>query len=198
MAQMTITVDKQGRRHYLRGNTYPIRDRLREAGAKWDPEERCWWTGKAETAAELIQQAADTEAPRQQERKAPGMAATVAGRATYKGKSYYLAARVYRQTAYDVDISLVETRDGAKILLYARDGSFQFWADRASVEIGKTYSTERTIRGLHKYAEQAKQARAAGIERCECGGFHDDTSDGCYLCGCPRCDGARGGLCHHD
>ena len=31
----------------ITGNTYPVRDRLKELGARWDPEQRCWMVPEA-------------------------------------------------------------------------------------------------------------------------------------------------------
>jgi hypothetical protein len=51
---MTITIQSEGRRHYLIGDTYPIRSAVKSAGCKWDPDRKAWWTGKYETAEELL------------------------------------------------------------------------------------------------------------------------------------------------
>lgn len=52
--EMTITIQSEGRRHYLIGDTYPIRAAARTAGCKWDPDRRAWWSGKRETAERLV------------------------------------------------------------------------------------------------------------------------------------------------
>lgn len=57
------TVEKVGRRHYLRGAPYAERDRLRGAGCNWDPDQKAWWTGKSDVAEDLLarlQDAAET------------------------------------------------------------------------------------------------------------------------------------------
>lgn len=46
---MTIQIETRGRRHYVLGNTYPIRAELRAAGCKWDPDVKAWYSGKRET-----------------------------------------------------------------------------------------------------------------------------------------------------
>lgn len=51
---VAITVEKVGRRHYIRGNTYPIKGELRGAGCKWDPDASAWYTGKADVAESLV------------------------------------------------------------------------------------------------------------------------------------------------
>lgn len=51
---MTITIQSEGRRHYLTGNTYPIKDAIRSAGCKWDRDRGAWWTGKREVAEALV------------------------------------------------------------------------------------------------------------------------------------------------
>lgn len=57
---MTISIETQGRRHYLRGDTYPIKDALRAAGAHWDAEAKAWWTGQLELAQQMVEKAATT------------------------------------------------------------------------------------------------------------------------------------------
>jgi excisionase family DNA binding protein len=37
-------------RIYLRGNTYPFRDKLRQIGCRWDPEKRQWYAESWEIA----------------------------------------------------------------------------------------------------------------------------------------------------
>ncbi|HKY40745.1 MAG TPA: hypothetical protein VJN18_32645 [Polyangiaceae bacterium] len=160
----TITIQSEGRRHYLIGNTYPIKDKLRAAGAKWDSDRKAWWTGKRDLAEQLASGASAEAAPAAESgsspsasREAPGEGAIVAGRATYKGKTYYVAGRVERgRTHYDDRASAVTSRDGSRILLLFRDGSSQFWAARGDVQIGKTYDRPQTIGRLKRFAEEAR------------------------------------------
>lgn len=164
MPTTEITVEKKGRRHYLRNLPFGMKDKAKDKGCKWDPEERCWWTSKADVAADLAGAGSGSPASDSgsREREAPGESAIVAGRATYNGKTYYLAGSVERgHTRYDDRVYSVQTRDGAKCLLYFRDGSSSFWADRSDVQIVKTYDRPQTIRGLRKYAEDAKSRGGA-------------------------------------
>lgn len=189
---MTIEIRTEGRRSYITGNTYPHRNALRSAGAHWDADAKAWWVGDAAKAAELVgrfaaspQPAADTASSGERQ-DAPGEDATVAGRAEYKGRTYYLAGRVERGASrYDRDkVHPVSTRDGAKLLLIARDGSMQFWAAREAVQVTKRYDRPQTIAGLRSFAAEAKK------------GFPGRAT--CSYCGSPSCDGARGGLCEED
>lgn len=153
------TIEKKGRRHYLRGLPFGLKDRAKASGCKWDADERCWWTSKADVAAEIAGAAADASASDSgsRQREAPGDEAVVAGRVTYKGKTFYVAGRTVRgRTTYDDRVEGIVTRDGAKILLYFRDGSSSFWAARDAVEVVKRYDRPQTIGGLNRYAEKAK------------------------------------------
>ncbi len=52
----TIYIEKKGRRLYFRDAPFAVKDKLKAAGAKWDPQEKSWWMGsknasKAETLA---------------------------------------------------------------------------------------------------------------------------------------------------
>lgn len=188
-----ITVEKEGRRHYIVGNTYPIKDALRDAGCRWDGDRKAWWTGKAEIAAQFAGQSVPDSKPANGggERPPPGPDAIVAGRAEYKGRTYYVVGRTVRgHTHWDDTVDAVTTRDGAKILLAFRDGSKSFWAPRDAVQIVKSYDRPQTIARLRAYADRAKRERDTGICECRC---HDEPNagapgstlyDGCERCGC--------------
>lgn len=158
---MTIQIDSRGRRHYLIGNTFPIKNAIKAAGCRWDPEAKAWWTGKRETADALVSQLVSKAA--KPKREAPGPDAAVAGRCTYKGHTYYLAGRVQRgRTAWGDDVAAITTRDGEAYLLYFRDGSSSFWAESPEVQIVKHYDRPQTIGGLKAYAEKAKKLADEG------------------------------------
>jgi len=165
----TITIEKKGRRHYLRFMPFSMKDEAKGKGCKYDPDERCWWTSKSEVAAALAGGMTDSTSsdsgPR--EREAPGDSAVVAGRALYKGKPYYMAGSVDSgRTRYDDRVRVVETRDRAKVLLYFRDGSSSFWAPREAVDVAKAYDRPQTIGGLHKYTDEAKSGARHGVDFC--------------------------------
>jgi hypothetical protein len=184
-----ISIRSEGRRHYVVGDTYPVREALRGAGLKWDPQAKAWWSGKRETAEAAISSVHGAggngnggTAPQAErtDREAPGEDAIVAGRAEYKGRTYYLAGREQRgRSRHDDTVSPVTSRDGSRMLLYFRDGSSQFWAAAEAVEVTKTYRRSQTIAGLREYAEQAKQTRAQGYED----GIPDGRRYECDECG---------------
>jgi hypothetical protein len=180
----SYTTETTGRRTYVIGNTYAVRDALRAAGAHWDADRKAWWMGDAAKASALVASlgaTAPAAASTQADRQAPGTDATIAGKATYKGKTYYVAGRVDRgRTRWDDRVGMVTSRDGDKVLLYSRDGSMQFWAPlqqfgaRVTVaEMGatpdgvarveKTYDRPQTIGRLKAYADRAKRDEANGI-----------------------------------
>lgn len=61
---MAITTTKIGRRHYLQGNTYPVKDRIKAAGCNWDPERKQWWTAKEGVAQALLRRLSGDPEPR--------------------------------------------------------------------------------------------------------------------------------------
>jgi len=151
----SVTIETVGRRHYLRGNTYPIKDRLRNAGAHWDPEQRAWWTAKREVAEGAIG-AADTAIEQRNEReRTEGVdksAAVIRGKAAYKGKTYLL-------------LWSGETKRGPAAKLCFRDGSKVFWADGPEVQIIKTYREPLSIAKLDRLAEEYRYQREHDGER---------------------------------
>lgn len=192
-------VESEGRRHYIvGGNTYPHRERI---GAVCQFDGKLWWTGKAAAAAALVAELnalpATEEAPASpgaanegSARTVPGDEATVAGRAQYKGRSYFLAGKVERSGTRAPDaVELITTRDGLRVLLYFVNGLGQFWAVRTAVDITKTFDRPQTIGGLRRFAEKARTFGTAQC-RCKC---HQEVNagrpgstlfDGCDVCGC--------------
>lgn len=183
---MAVTIEKRGRRYYLRGNTFPIKEQLRSAGCKWDPNERAWWTGKKEIANKFSGTTPATKSGTKD--AAPGQDATVAGRAKYRGKSYYLAGRVQLgRTHWDDTVASVTSRDRSRTLLYFRDGSRQFWANSALVTTERRYDKPQTIGGLARFAKQMR----------ENDGVHPDACPNCGSLSCSTAYG-RSGLCDED
>lgn len=193
--QQTVTLETIGQRIYVAGNTFPIKDRLKRAGCHWDGDRKQWWIGAAKRSEiESVVTHAPTSSTSQQGSgdRTPDRNADVKARATYKGKDYYV---------------LAETRDGAKLLLAARNGAFQFWAAREASQITKTYGRENyrsgrteypTLGGMIRRAEQWRQmsaderadaSRASDLGgRCRCQRPIDEGDGECMLCGYAICD----------
>jgi hypothetical protein len=187
---MAVMIESTGRRHYIVGNTFPLREKLRAMGAHWDADRKAWWTAKLDAAKELISTA--TQVVGQPHAQQVGDAAVVAGRAEYKGNMYYIAGR---RCDHD-GVAEVMSRDNARVLLYFRDGSSQFWADTASVRVVKSYDRPHTIAGLHEYAARAKKG-GENRHRLEDGYYYGPNGDvlasGCRSCRqlghmCSRCE----------
>lgn len=125
---MTITIQSEGRRHYLIGDTYSIRNQLRAAGAHWDGDRKAWWTSKRDVAESFASAGASSDI-------APGshpdgdrltQDSRIAGKARYQDREYILVWEG-------------ETRRGRACKLAYRDGSKVFWADAAQVQVTKRY-----------------------------------------------------------
>ena len=191
---MTIQIQSEGRRHYLIGNTYPIKDQLRKCGAKWDPDRRAWWTGKKEVAEQIVAEAANAPAAGTADAPAPASDrleddSRIAGKATYKGKTYILVWEG-------------ETRRGPAAKLAFADGSKVFWADAAAVQVTKRYRTferrgviehmtfGRLKRLREDYAEAKREGNEDGVrngqryECAECGEFVTRGVGTCWETGC--------------
>lgn len=140
----SVTLEKQGRRYYFRGDTYSVRDRLRSAGCKWDYAARAWYTGKQETADQLLRSlheapplADGATAPAPTPRAVDVADDTkILGKAEYKGRTYLL---LWEGT----------TRRGEAAKLASMDGKLVFWASAGDYRISKTYQ-ERECRGRHE------------------------------------------------
>lgn len=180
----TIQIESVGRRHYVRGNTFPIKDRLRAAGFKWDRDERAWWTGKRDLAEQVIG-ATPAAAPAAQAAPAETTVGlderVIRGRARYEGRTYYV---LYHGP----------TRRGLGARLCSRDGSLVFWAKRPeAVQVVSRYEQPRSIAQLRAYAERRRAEQAGEVEcpvcarLCRCDeGFCLHHHDGCDRCGAER------------
>jgi len=167
MAMSTITIETAGRRLYLRGDTYSVRDRIRAIGGHWDADAKAWWVGagkRAEAEKLATEAAAEPATTADAERKGDGEDTVVAGRVTYRGQSYYVVGRTVRgRTHWDDTVAAVQTRDGAKILVCSRDGATRSWVGRGEVEVLKRYDRPQTIGSLRRFAADAR----AGVSRAD-------------------------------
>ena len=91
----------------------------------------------------------------------------VLGRATYKGRTYYVVGRGQGQR-------------GPWVRLMFRDGTKTFFADASLVETVASYQQPRTLAGLQRYAEQAREAKREG---------HGIQSRNGCICDCADCNG---------
>ncbi len=179
---MAVTLQREGRRVYLCGDTYPVRDRIKAIGGHWDGSGRRWWVG-AEKAAEAEAIAAEAGALPAPEPGAPPEPRPPAnpnslrldGKGEYKGRVYFIAAW---------------GREGARcrlVTLPDRDGKFlDFWADAALVRVVKRYKP-RTFRGrteyttlgsIARFVSDRREAEARGEPLCAaCGGPGDLVED---------------------
>lgn len=184
----SINIEREGRRSYIVGSTYPFRDQLRAAGAHWDAERRAWWIGGkadvAEALASRLQDALPTESasPSATDRATEMLArdrAHILGRATYHEKNYYY-------------VGSGRSDKGEWVRLLFLDGSRTFFADAAEVEIEHTYERSKTLAELRDYAARMRErvreygcgCWCHGGSDCDCPAWCSLHHDGCERCGC--------------
>jgi hypothetical protein len=154
---MTVTIEKQGRRYYVRGNTYAIKDRLKDAGCKWDADARCWYTGKKEVADKL----AGTEIKQEfvPPTKDELAEKPCSGKVEYKGRNYYVVGHSQRT---------------GKLWLTVLDCSIDFWAAESDCKWVKHYAgredyrsgrvEHQTVGGIRRFIEREKSAKSDGYD----------------------------------
>lgn len=190
MSTTGIKVERAGRRSYIIGNTYPIKDALKAAGAHWDGDRRAWWLGDDAAARSLVERCGQATCAPQAQRPQGQDGVTedtkIAGKATYKGRPYLL-------------LWMGQTSRGEAAKLAFSDGSKVFWADAAAVQVTKTYErhetkgpmTWRRLQVLRaRYAEGRAQGYDDGIaegrryECPECGEYVTRGVGSCWETGC--------------
>lgn len=139
MNTSSLNVEISGQRAYVRGNTWPIKDRLRGLGAHWDSQAKAWWVGtiKAELLRDLVAKAnseAQANTGGRPEKETCDSSTRVKARVEYKGRKYYLVA---------------EGESRAK--LTTLDGSLTFWADRGRMTVIKQYGRYNDRGGFFEY-----------------------------------------------
>lgn len=176
---MSITIERQGKRVYLAGDTYAVKDRIKALGGHWDEDRRAWWVGstKIVEAQSLVDNLAFTPAGPPVKQNPNDIRLTGKGR--YKGRTYFAGSI---------------TRDGNKVRLLtlpdANEEYLDFWALCSEVEEVKHYEpreyrgrTEYTTLGsIARLVDRENRNRAEGEEVCaECGksgGLVSDLEDG--------------------
>lgn len=166
---MSITIQKQGQRLYLIGDTFPIKDRIKAIGGHWDADKRAWWLGTAKEseARQLVDGVASTTTTTTERPKQNPDEIRVYGKGEYKGRTYFLGA---------------QTRDGTRrrlLTLPNKNGEFlDFWADTSAVCVVKTYQPReyrgrveyQTLGSLARFISKEKRNRDEGGAVCaECG-----------------------------
>jgi hypothetical protein len=152
-----MNIEKVGRRYYLRNLPFASRNEAKSEGCKWDPAEKAWWTGKEETARKVA-----TELSTHQSSNIPGGNAVCAGRALYKGRTYYLGGKMV-SFGWDQKVAPVLSQNN-RYLLFFTDGSSQFWVNSSAVQIVKMYRRPQTIDSLLCFQESVTRAKRQGHE----------------------------------
>lgn len=175
---MAITMQRDGSRVYLVGDTYAAKDRIKAIGGHWDGDRRAWWVGaaKADEAARLVESLSGAGAAPAGERTPQDPAdIRLTGKGEYKGRTYYLGSR---------------TRDGAKVrcltLPDAAGKYLDFWTAAELVRVVKTYQPREyrgrqehtTLGGIARFVSRARREDAQ-IARGEVpAGYCVDLEDG--------------------
>lgn len=191
-----LTTEKVGKRIYVIGDTYPIKDKLKNEGAHWDNDRKAWWIGAGKESAiqHIINPPVGSTPVAPVEKNLDDL--RVVGKANYKGRTYYALWYGYS-----------EKYNGFRAHLSSLDNKIDFWCDASPngqgddslmAVIVKTYASREyrgrteytTLGSLKRFIEGQKSSESKGLEACaECGkrsgDLHLDLEDGmmkCYSC----------------
>lgn len=189
MSAGKISVEKQGRRIYFAGDTFPARAAIKSLGGAWDADyggRGAWWVGSGKEAAarelvERVNAGGVKEDPRE---------IRLTGKGEYKGRTYFLGST----TADGKRVRCLTLPDDAGNYL-------DFWADADQVVRVKTYAPREsgfgkfrrrqwtTLGSVAAFVRDQKGRQAAGQPACAAcgkrGPLHHDLEDGlmkCYGC----------------
>lgn len=173
-----VNFSTEGRRCYITGNTFLLKDAIKDVGGHWDAARKAWWVGSAKQAE--IEAAMQKAVPVADKKRNDILSSNdeIAGKATYKGRTYLL-------------LWSGETKRGKAARLAFMDGSKIFWADLSQVLIVKTYP-DMTFGKLERLRKEYKEGGNQGKECWLCakierqGGaeaLRRHLFDGCDVCG---------------
>lgn len=183
-----------GRRVYVQtAFGEPAVARLKEMGAKWDAEHKCWWLGaaKRDKVEELLVEADRKKEAGEEPERLPEDAHKVrlVAKVKYKGRTYFAS---YMGTTKRGEAAKLHT-------LPADDGSFRtFWADLSECEVLKRYQPREvwdgrrgggtrtaytTLGGLADFIRDQKGGASRRVQCHECDSWYDEDSN------CPNCGG---------
>jgi hypothetical protein len=185
-----ITFQEEGRRVYVLGDTFPIKNAIKEAGGHWDSDRKAWWIGAAKRPVieAAIGSAPVPQATAERREEKAGDETEVRGKVKYKGKTYFV-------------IWAGETKKGRACKLTTFDGSCVFWANESEVEWVKTYQAREersfygrgsgrshypTLGSIRRFIEEKKKVEKGGeCPRCadRPGYFGSGDYETCSLCG---------------
>lgn len=185
---MTITLGTEqiGRRIYVTGNTYEIKNKLKDIGCKFDPDRKQWWIGSSKKSeVEAVVNNLDGKEIKEDLSKKE-----VYGKVQYKSKSgrvgtYYVIAQ-----------------GKGRLRLTNLDGSIDFWVDEAVCKWAKRYEARydswqdrdvyQTLGGIKRFVEEIKDRTERGLtpvadypgKECPCCGSEPLNSNlYCWECG---------------
>lgn len=174
---MAITIERQGQRVYLVGDTFAAKDRIKSMGGHWDGDRRAWWVGakKEADAQALVTALSAPQAADATRAKQDPSDIRLTGKGRYKGREYFAGSM---------------TRDGLKVRLLtlpdAKGDYLDFWALCSEVEQTKVYSPREyrgrmeytTLGSIARFVERERRNRAEGGQVCaECGKSGELVSD---------------------
>lgn len=177
-----MKLEQVGRRLYFREAPFNTRERLKNAGATWDNDQRSWYVGtqKRTLAEDLVK---ELSAQASQPETVKDTDQVIRGRATYKGETYYV---LWHGTNSSHEVN-------AKLCY--RDGSKVFWGSGYDLDIKKLYAKPTSIKALKEFSERKAREAKTGICECWCHsridcscseGFCAFHHDGCNSCGCEQ------------
>lgn len=150
---MTITIgtEKVKARVYVTGNTYAVRDRLKSAGCHWDAQRKQWWIGAAKSdKIESIVGKLDGKEVKEDLSRKP-----LLGKASYKGRDYYVLATT--------------PKNGGKLWLTVLDGSIDFWAATDACRWVKRYDPDgyrqTTLTSIRAFVAEKKREEVEAKEQ---------------------------------
>ena len=165
-----IAIIEESRRLYLSGNTFPIKNQLKDHGAKWDADRRMWWVGIAKRS--VIEALLDKATPKVEAAYSAGLKETpVLGTAAYKGRSYFV---LWHGTT---------KRGTVAFRLSFRDGSRDFWADASEAFWKKEFRSAIPMRNLLASPPPKSGRDWPGKECPTCGSEDLDKNLHCWECG---------------
>lgn len=174
-----VTLKIESSRVYFEGNTYSVKDQIKDIGGNWDKDRRAWWVGKVKLAAaqKLIESLGSPDGgqvePKATETPEDRSMKRCLGKVKYKDRTYFVIG------ASNKTNRMYLTTLDCKIAFWAHTDQCE-WLRRYEESHGDRYGkqTYPTVGSIRKFVERNKKEQET-IKRGEIpAGYCVDMEDG--------------------
>lgn len=168
---MSVAIKQNGGRVYFVGDTFPVKDKIKKIGGKWDGDAKCWWVSisKLQAAVDLAKSINEGD---QADQKPKASDVKVYGKCKWNGRKYYIIAKT--RNGDSTRIAGLPSIDGRYFDKWVKSSELEDVVEfkpvlkwngvrgRGSREI----ESYQTLEGIARFINKQKRAEELGLPKC--------------------------------